>query len=63
MSGNRMTSTEDGRGLKMTHLKQIYKFNCASANDCYFVKDVSELEISRKYHILLKVPASLVNEC
>ena len=58
-----MTSTEDGRGLIMTHNKKIYKFNCASANDCYFVEDANELEISRVAHILLKVPASLVNEC
>ena len=58
-----MTSTEDGRGLIMTLYEKIYKFNCASANDCYFVKDVNELEISRRSHILLKVPASLVNEC
>ena len=63
MWGNRMTSTEDGRGLIMTHNKKIYKFNCASANDCYFVEDVNELQISRRYHILLKVPASLVNDC
>ena len=58
-----MTSTEDGRGLIMTYLNKIYKFNCASANDCYFVEDVNELKISRQNHILLKVPASLVNEC
>ena len=63
MYGNRMTSTEDGRGLIMTHNKKMYKFNCASVNDCYFVEDVNELQISRLKHILLKVSASLVNEC
>lgn len=61
--GNRMTSTEDGRGLIMTYFKKIYKFNCDSANDCYFVQDVNELQILRIHHILLKVPASLVNDC
>ena len=63
MVGARMTTTATGDGLLMTYEKGMYRFKCTSSNSCFFEKYDNELEISREWHILLSVPASLVEDC
>jgi len=63
MYGPRMTHTADKKNLLMTYEKGIYSFNCRSSNDCHWTKESYELEISRRYHILMTVPSSLVENC
>ena len=63
MYGAKMTPTGDGRGLLMTYEKSIQSFLCKSQTNCYWAKEEIELEISRRYHVMLTVPASLVDNC
>ena len=63
VNGNKITTTGDGRGLLMTYRKQIFSFSCVSQTNCYWTKEETELEISRRGHIMLAVPASLVDNC
>ena len=64
MNGPRINPTAKGDGLIMTHDKSIYRFKCVSSDSCFFEKDDdNELKISREWHILLTVPASLVEDC
>ena len=61
--GSRMTTTATGDGLLMTYEKGMYRFKCTSSDSCFFEKYDNELEISREWHILLSVPATLVEDC
>ena len=61
--GPRMTTTATGDGLIMTYRKGIYRFKCTSSDSCFFEKDDEELKIDRRFHVLLTVPASLVEDC
>ena len=61
--GPRMTTTGKGDGLIMTYFKGIYRFKCVSSESCFFEKDEDDLKIERRYHILLSVPKSLVEDC
>ena len=63
MYGPRMTTTADNFGLLMTQEKSIYSFKCQSSDSCRWRKKKNELKISRIYHVLMSVPASLVKNC
>ena len=63
LRGPAMTTTAKGDGLIMTNRKGIYRFKCVSSDSCFFEKDEEELKISRYWHILLSVPAALVEDC
>ena len=58
-----MTQAVDGKGLLLTHEKEIYYFHCENLTTCYWVKKNYELKIARDDHIMLRVPASLVDGC
>ena len=62
-NGPRMTTTGKGDGLIMTYNKGIYRFKCVSSESCFFEKYGDDLKIYRDRHILLTVPASLVEDC
>ena len=63
MDGAKMTTTNDKNQLLMTHGKEIYSFNCRSSDDCYWEKKTNELSVSRLWHVMMKVPASMVENC
>merc|ERR1712062_633460 len=63
MSGPRMTTTKNKKQLLMTHKKGVYSFKCRSSDDCYWEEKNQELQISRTHHIMMKVPASMVENC
>jgi len=63
MSGPRMTTTKNKKQLLMTHKKGVYSFKCHSSDDCYWEEKNQELQISRTHHIMMKVPASMVENC
>jgi len=58
-----MTHTTNKKGLLMTYRKGIYSFQCRSSNDCYWTKESYELETVRRYHVMIMVPSSLVENC
>ena len=62
-TGPKMTKTAQGDGLIIMFNKGIYRFKCVSSESCFFEKDDNELKIRRAEHILLSVPASLVEDC
>ena len=61
--GPRMTTTKNKNQLLMTYEKGIYSFNCRSSDDCYWEKKDFELKTSRSFHVMMEVPASLVENC
>ena len=61
--GSSMTTTAEGDGLIMTYGQAIYRFKCVSSDSCFFEIDEHKLRIYRDHHILLTVPASLVEDC
>jgi len=61
--GPRMTHTNNKKGLLMTYERGIYSFQCRSSNDCYWKKESYELETVRRYHVMIMVPSSLVENC
>ena len=61
--GPRMTTTATGNGLIMTYREGIYRFKCASSDSCFFEKDDHDLIIEKQAHILITVPATLVEDC
>jgi len=63
MVGAKMTTTKNKNQLIMTEGKRIYSFNCRSSDDCYWEKKTNELSVSRQWHVLMKVPASMVENC
>ena len=63
MNGPRITTTANGDELIMTYEKSIYRFKCVSSNSCFFEKNDDKLKIEREDHVLLTVPASLVEDC
>ena len=63
MSAPRMTTTENKNQLLMTYEKGIYSFHCRSSDDCYWERKTNELQISRGSHVMVKVPASMVEKC
>jgi len=62
-SGPRMTTAKDKNQLLMTYEKGIYSFNCRSSDDCYWEKKNQKLKTYREQHVLMKVPAPLVENC
>jgi len=60
--GPRMTTTNKNQ-LLLTYEEGIYSFNCRSSDDCYWEKKNQELKTDRYYHVLMEVPASLVENC
>jgi len=63
MWGPKMSTTKNKNQLLLTYGKGIYSFNCRSSDDCYWEKKNQELKTSRTRHVLMKVPASLVENC
>ena len=63
MAGSGMTTTGNGRGLVMTHETGLYSFHCKSQTNCFWVREETELKISRSDHIMLTVPSTLVDNC
>ena len=58
-----MTKTGDGQGLLLTYNKGVYSFFCENATNCYWKSKPYSLEIERPFHVMFRVPASLVDEC
>merc|ERR1711953_16857 len=63
MGGPRMTTTKNKNQLLMTNKEGIFSFNCFSSDDCYWEKKTSELSVSRLWHVMMKVPVSVVENC
>ena len=63
MIGPRITTSGKVDHMIMTFNKGIYHFKCVSSDSCFFEKEADELKISRSFHILLSVPAALVEDC
>ena len=63
MNGPRITTSGKVDHMIMTFNKGIYHFKCVSSDSCFFEKEADELKISRSFHILLSVPAALVEDC
>jgi len=61
--GPRMTHTANKKGLLMTYYSGVYSFHCRSSNDCSWTKESYELKISRRDHVMMTVPESLVENC
>ena len=58
-----MTTTGNGKGLLMTYKKAIYSFDCDSPTTCFWTEEETKLKISRRNHIMLTVPTSVVDDC
>ena len=61
--GPKMTATGDGKNLIMTYEKSVYSFRCDGQNDCYWQTEEHQLDISRRWHIMMTIPSSLVENC
>jgi len=61
--GPKMTTTKNKNQLLMMYEKGIYSFNCRSSDNCYWEKKTSELKVFRRWPVLMKVPASMVENC
>jgi len=56
--------TTDGKGLLMSYYKDVYKWQCESAESCFWTYEESyKPEIARKGIVFLSVPSSLVEDC
>ena len=62
-AGAKITPTANKTGLIMTYGKTVSLFQCDSENNCFWTKQNHELKISRKYHVFMTVPTSLVYDC
>ena len=58
-----MTPTADGKGLLMSDGNALYSFQCISDTNCFWTTTDIRLKIERTDHIMLTVPAALVDEC
>ena len=63
MNGPKMANTQSKKELLMTYENGIYSFNCRSSDDCFWEKKSFKLKISRTAHVMMEVPASLVDNC
>ena len=63
MLGPRITKTVNGEGLLMTSEKDVYRFKCDSPDYCYWVEEDYDLSYSRRDHVLLTVPSTLLEDC
>ena len=63
MNGLKMANTQSKKELLMTYENGIYSFNCRSSDDCFWEKKSFKLKISRTAHVMMEVPASLVDNC
>ena len=61
--GPRMTTTADRKGLLMSYRRSLYSFSCQSMSRCSWDTSKIELKISREFHVMMRVPASLVQNC
>ena len=62
-SGAAMNQNPDGKGLHLTYDKNVFSFICQSKTQCYWVKERFELQISRRNHMMINVPSSLLDNC
>ena len=60
---SKMTPTADGKGLLLSQDNSIFSFNCVSETNCAWKKTDIELKIKRQFHVMLTVPAALVDQC
>ena len=58
-----MATTGNGRGLIISHDKELYSFKCKSQQNCFWTKEETELQISRDDHMMITVPSTLVDNC
>ena len=63
MDEPKMANTQRKKELLMTYENGIYSFNCRSSDDCFWEKKSFKLKISRTAHVMMEVPASLVENC
>ena len=63
MDGAKMINTKSKKDLLMTFEKEVYYFNCHSSDDCYWEKKGYKFKTSRTDHVMMEVPASLVENC
>ena len=63
MYASKMTPTADGKGLLLSQDNSIFSFNCVSETNCAWTKTDIQLKIKRRYHVMLTVPAALVDQC
>jgi len=62
--GPNMQPTMDGKGLLMTHYQDFYKWQCESAENCFWTYEESyQPKVPRKGGMFLTVPESLVQNC
>ena len=60
---SKMTTTANGRGLIISYEQGIYSFECKSQQNCFWTKEEIELQISRRSHMMITVPSTLVDNC
>ena len=58
-----MTTTANGKGLLMSYEHSVYSFSCKSEATCSWDTTTTNLKSSRRGHIMMRVPASMVNHC
>ena len=63
MSGSKLASKGDGKGLLMSYQKGLYSFHCKSKSSCYWTKEDFELRTNRRSHIMMTIPSFLVDGC
>ena len=63
MVGPKITTTADGKGLLMSYGRSLYSFSCQSMSRCSWDTNQIELKISRSEHVMMRVPASMVENC
>ena len=63
MDEPKMANTQSKKELLMTNENGIYSFNCRSSDDCFWEKKSFKVNISRTEHVMMEVPAPLVENC
>ena len=64
VGGSAMATISDGRGLILTHDWDVYSFHCDTPSQCFWKADTNYVQsMSRRHHLMFRVPASLVENC
>ena len=61
--GPQMTTTQDGDGVLLTHMKDIFKLDCTNTTSCLWRKEPNNLKINRNWHLMFTVPSTLLENC
>ena len=62
-NGPKMTTTQNGDGVLLTHQKDIFKLDCTSHTSCIWKKESNSLQINRKRHLMFTVPSTILENC